>query len=102
MASRPCYLARRREECYGQTMREQQASLMAVVWAFLLAQLVLGLATFVPHHAESVKQMRRFTHTPRGAAILLGGTFFLAWVLNFVFVELWSPREGRRRNKDTR
>src|SRR5439155_22831690 len=87
MASRSRNLARRREQCYGQTVPEQQTSRMAVLWAFLLALLVLGLARFVPHHTESVKQMQRFTHTPRGAVILLGGTIFLAWVLTFFLVE---------------
>ncbi len=85
-------------------MALQRPSRMAILCSFLLALLVFELFTFVPHYAESAGQMRRFTHTPLGGALLVGGALLLALALNFVFVELWSRRrEGRsRRNNDTR
>jgi hypothetical protein len=77
---------------------------MAIFCSLLLAVVVLELFRFVPHYAESVAQMRRFTHTPLGAALLVGGAILIGLALNFVFVELWSRRrEGRsKRNNDTR
>jgi hypothetical protein len=76
---------------------------MAILCSFLLTAAVLELFTFVPQYAESAGQMRRFTHTPLGGALLFGGTLLLALALNLVFVELWSRREGRsRRKNDTR
>jgi hypothetical protein len=85
-------------------MTLQRPSRMAIFCSLLLAVVVLELFRFVPHYAESVAQMRRFTHTPLGGALLLGGTILLGLALNFIFVELWSRcREGRsRRNNDTR
>jgi membrane protein implicated in regulation of membrane protease activity len=82
----------------------ERPSFVAILCSFLLALLVLELFTFVPRYAESAGQMRRFTHTPLGGALLLGGTLLLALALNFVFVELWSRRRERpsRRNNDTR
>jgi hypothetical protein len=74
---------------------------MAIFCSLLLAVVVLELFTFVPHYAESAGQMRRFAHTPLGSALLLGGTVLLALALNFVFVELWSRREGRRKRKNS-
>jgi hypothetical protein len=77
---------------------------MAIFYSLLLGVVVLELFTFVPRYAESVAQMRRFTHTPLGAALLVGGAILIGLALNFVFVELWSRRrEGRsKRNNDTR
>jgi prepilin signal peptidase PulO-like enzyme (type II secretory pathway) len=73
---------------------------MATYCLFLfVALLILYAFTFVPNHAESVKEMKRFAQTPRGFAALMGGTLLLTWLLNFVFVELWGRREARRRNK---
>ena len=73
---------------------------MAIFCSLLLAVVVLELLTFVPHYAESVAQMRRFTHTPLGAALLVGGAILLGLALKFIFVELWSRREERRRRKN--
>jgi hypothetical protein len=76
---------------------------MAIFCSLLLAVVVLELLTFVPHYAESVAQMRRFTHTPLGAALLVGGAILLGLALKFIFVELWSRREERsRRNNESR
>jgi hypothetical protein len=61
---------------------------------------VLELFTFVPGYAESAGQMRKFTHTPLGGVLLVGGTLLLGLALNFAFVELWSRREERRRRKN--
>jgi hypothetical protein len=68
---------------------------MAVLGSVSVAVLVLGVFTFVPSYAESVKEMKRFTHTLRGAMVLIGGTILLSWLLNVIFVELWSRREAR-------
>jgi hypothetical protein len=76
-------------------MPERQPSRMAVLGSVFVAVLVLGVFTFVPNYAESVKEMKRFTHTLRGSVILIGGTILLSLLLNFVFVELWSRREAR-------
>jgi hypothetical protein len=76
---------------------------MAIFCSLLLAVVVLELLTFVPHYAESVAQMRRFTHTPLGAALLVGGAILLGLALKFIFVELWSRREERsRRTNESR
>jgi hypothetical protein len=74
---------------------------MAIFCSFLLAVVVLELFTFVPHYAESVAQMRRFTHTPLGAALLVGGAILLGLALTFVFVELWSRREERKKRNNS-
>jgi hypothetical protein len=76
-------------------MPERQPSRMAVLGSVFVAVLVLGVFTFIPSYAESVKEMKRFTHTLRGSMILIGGTILLSWLLNVIFVELWSRREAR-------
>jgi len=73
-----------------------------VFLALFLAALILYAFTFVPHFAESAKEMRRFTHTPRGFAILMGTVLFFAVVSKFIFVDLWAWLETRRRRKGTR
>jgi drug/metabolite transporter (DMT)-like permease len=78
----------------------RRPSWLAILCSLLLSAAVLELFTFVPHHAESAGQMRKFAHTPLGSALMLGVTLLLALALNFVFVELWSRREGRSRRKN--
>jgi hypothetical protein len=80
-------------------MPERQPTRAAVLCSFILALVVLEMARFIPHFAESAIQMRKYVHTPLGAAILFGGVALLALGLNFVFVELWARREAHRRNK---
>jgi hypothetical protein len=76
-----------------------QPSSPKVILAFAIAGLILYGYTFVPHAAEYTQEMRRVTHTPRGAAILLGGVASLAIVLKSIFVDLWHWREAHRRHK---
>jgi hypothetical protein len=80
-------------------MAERQPIRVAVVCSFILALVLLEMTRFIPHFAESATQMRKYIHTPLGAAILFGGVALLALVLNFVFVELWARREAHRRNR---
>jgi hypothetical protein len=81
---------------------KMQVALGRVFLALLLAALILYASTLVPHFAESAKDMRRFTHTPRGFAILMGTVLLFAVVSNFIFVDVWNWLEARRRRKGTR
>jgi hypothetical protein len=71
-----------------------QPSSAKVILAFAIAGLILYGFTFVPQAAEYTQEMRRVTHTSRGAAILLGGVASLAIVLKLIFADLWHWREA--------
>jgi hypothetical protein len=73
-----------------------------VLLALFLGALVLYASTLVPHFAESAKEMRRFTHTPRGGPLLMGAVLLLAGVSKVILVDLWNWLETRSRHKATR
>ena len=70
--------------------------------ALVLAGVILCGYRLIPNSAESIREMRRFTHTPRGGAILVGIVILFTGFSKLVFVDLWYWLEMRRRRKGTR
>jgi hypothetical protein len=74
--------------CVKQEMKMQTPH-GRLLLAFFLAALIQYGFTFVPHFAESVKEMKVFAHTTRGFAIMMGAVFVFTGISSFIFVDLW-------------
>jgi hypothetical protein len=94
-------LSRHELEVMAKRMKTQLFAAKALC-GFALTWLILYGYTFIPHSAESTREMKRLTHTPRGAAIMAGAIVLFSVASKLIFVDLWCWLETHRGRKRTR